>query len=36
LFNQDYYPAKSQAYTYSGYNVKGLGTTVKLGVDYQF
>jgi iron complex outermembrane receptor protein len=36
LFNQDYYPAKSQAYTYSGYNVKGLGTTVNLGVDYQF
>lgn len=36
LFNNDYYPAKSQAYTYSGYNVKGLGTTVKLGVNYQF
>jgi len=36
LFNQDYYPAKSQAYTYSGYNVKGLGTTVNLGIDYQF
>ncbi|TWX54630.1 TonB-dependent receptor [Colwellia hornerae] len=36
LFNQDYYPAKSQAYTYSGYNVKGLGTTVNMGVDYQF
>lgn len=36
LFNQDYYPAKSQAYTYSGYNVKGLGTTVNIGVDYQF
>ncbi|WP_206486201.1 TonB-dependent receptor [Thalassotalea sp. G2M2-11] len=36
LFNQDYYPAKSQAYTYSGYNVKGLGTTVNLGVQYQF
>lgn len=36
LFNQDYYPAKSQAYTYSGYNVKGLGTTVNFGVDYQF
>jgi len=36
LFNQDYYPAKSQAYTYSGYNVKGLGTTINIGVDYQF
>lgn len=36
LFNQDYYPAKSQAYTYSGYNIKGLGTTVNIGVDYQF
>jgi iron complex outermembrane receptor protein len=36
LFNQDYYPAKSQAYTYSGYNVKGIGTTVNIGVDYQF
>lgn len=36
LFNQDYYPAKSQAYTYSSFNVKGLGTTVNIGVDYQF
>lgn len=36
LFNQDYYPAKSQAYTYSGYNVKGLGTTVNLGISYLF
>jgi len=36
LFNQDYFPAKSQAYTYSGYNVKGLGTTINIGVNYQF
>lgn len=36
LFNHDYYPAKSQAYTYSGYNVKGLGTTVNIGTTYQF
>ncbi|QBG36477.1 TonB-dependent receptor [Litorilituus sediminis] len=36
LFNQDYYPAKSQAYTYSGYNVKGLGTSVNLGIKYLF
>lgn len=36
LFNHDYYPAKSQAYTYSGYNVKGLGTTINIGTTYQF
>ena len=36
LFNQDYFPAKSQAYTYNGYNVKGLGTTVNIGMNYQF
>ncbi|SEK42007.1 iron complex outermembrane recepter protein [Colwellia chukchiensis] len=36
LLNQDYYPAKSQAYTYNGYNVKGLGTSVNLGINYQF
>jgi len=36
LFNQDYFPAKSQAYTYNGYNVKGLGTTVNMGINYQF
>lgn len=36
LLNQDYYPAKSQAYTYNGYNVKGLGTTINVGVNYQF
>ncbi len=36
LFNQDYYPTKSQGYTYGGYNIKGLGTTVNMGVNYQF
>ena len=36
LLNNDYYPAKSQGYTYSGYNVKGLGTTVNMGVSYHF
>ncbi|WP_057832952.1 TonB-dependent receptor [Colwellia sp. TT2012] len=36
LFNQDYYPTKSQGYTYNGYNIKGLGTTVNIGVNYQF
>lgn len=36
LFNQDYYPAKSQGYTYPGYNHKGLGSTINIGVNYQF
>jgi len=36
LFNQDYYPTKSQGYTYGGYNIKGLGTTVNIGINYQF
>ncbi|MCI2283000.1 TonB-dependent receptor [Colwellia sp. MSW7] len=36
LFNEDYFPAKSQAYRYGGYNVKGLGTTANIGVKYQF
>jgi iron complex outermembrane receptor protein len=36
LFNKDYYPTKSQGYTYGGYNIKGLGTTVNMGLNYQF
>ncbi|MGY8838249.1 MAG: TonB-dependent receptor [Enterobacterales bacterium] len=36
LFNSDYYPARAQAYTYGGYNIKGLGTTATLGAKYQF
>ena len=36
LLNEDYYSARSQAYTYSGYNTKGLGTTVNLGVKTSF
>ena len=36
LFNKDYFPARAQSYTYGGYNVKGLGTTVNLGVQYNF
>ncbi|WP_444995320.1 TonB-dependent receptor [Aliikangiella sp. IMCC44359] len=36
LFNKDYYPAKSQSYAYAGYNVKGLGRTMNLGVQYLF
>lgn len=34
--NKDYYPARSQALTYGGYNTKGLGTTVNLGARYYF
>ncbi len=36
LFNNDYYPARAQSYTYGGYNIKGLGTTVTLGATYSF
>ncbi|WP_028108273.1 TonB-dependent receptor [Ferrimonas futtsuensis] len=36
LFNEDYYPATSQAYTYGGYNTKGLGTTLNLGAKIRF
>jgi iron complex outermembrane receptor protein len=36
LFNQDYFPARSQALTYRAFNVKGLGTTVNLGVKAKF
>jgi iron complex outermembrane receptor protein len=36
LFNQDYFPARAQSYTYGGYNIKGLGTTATVGVTYQF
>ena len=36
LLNEDYFPARAQAYTYGGYQVKGLGTTVNAGVTYQF
>lgn len=36
LFNNDYYPARAQSYTYGGYNIKGLGTTVTLGATYRF
>lgn len=33
LLNLDYYPSRSQSYAYGSYNVKGLGTTVNLGVQ---
>jgi iron complex outermembrane receptor protein len=36
VLNEDYYPARAQAFTYSGYNTKGLGTTVSLGAQYRF
>jgi iron complex outermembrane receptor protein len=36
LLNSDYFPARAQSYTYGGYNIKGLGTTVTLGVKYRF
>ena len=36
LLNNDYYPARAQAYAYGGYNVKGLGRTITLGVKYRF
>jgi len=36
LFNNDYYPARAQSYTYGGYNINGLGTTMTLGATYSF
>lgn len=36
LLNNDYYSARAQAYAFGGYNVKGLGRTVTLGVKYNF
>lgn len=36
LLNKDYYSARSQAYTFPGFNTKGLGTTVNLGVKSSF
>ncbi|WP_166425136.1 TonB-dependent receptor [Paraglaciecola sp. 20A4] len=36
LLNNDYYPARSQVYTYGGYNHKGVGITINVGVTYQF
>lgn len=36
LLNEDYFSARSQAYTYNGYNTKSLGTTVNLGVKASF
>lgn len=36
LFNQDYYSARSQSFTYKGYNTKSIGTTVNLGLSIDF
>ncbi len=36
LLNEDYYSARSQAFTFPGYNTKGLGTTVNLGMKWSF
>ncbi|WP_462151699.1 TonB-dependent receptor [Pseudoalteromonas xiamenensis] len=35
LLNLGYYPSRSQSYAYGSYNVKGLGTTVNLGVQFK-
>lgn len=36
IFNEDYYPAISEAITYSGYNTKGRGRWLTLCAIYQF
>lgn len=36
LLNEDYYPGRSQSYTYTGYNLKGRGRAVNMGVNYTF
>lgn len=36
LFNESYFPARAQAFTYAGYNTMGAGRTVSLGINYEF
>jgi iron complex outermembrane receptor protein len=36
LLNEDYFSARSQAYTYGGYNTKSLGITINVGVKTSF
>ena len=36
FLNEDYFSARSQAYSYNGYNTNSLGTTVNLGVKASF
>ena len=36
LLNEDYYTGRSQAFTYTGYNLKARGRWVNMGVKYTF
>ncbi|WP_237134299.1 TonB-dependent receptor [Pseudohongiella sp. O18] len=36
LFNEAYFPARAQAFTYSGYNTMGVGRTIKAGLTVEF
>lgn len=36
LFNESYFPARAQAFTYAGYNTMGLGRTANVGLNYKF
>ena len=36
LFNETYFPARAQAFTYNGYNTMGLGRTIKAGLTVNF
>lgn len=36
VFNESYFPARAQAFTYAGYNTMGLGRTANLGLNYKF
>jgi iron complex outermembrane receptor protein len=36
LFNESYFPARAQAFTYNGYNTMGLGRTIKAGLTVDF
>ena len=36
LLNEDYFPGRSQSYTYTGYNLKGRGRWVTMGINHTF
>ena len=36
LFNEAYFPARAQAFTYAGYNTMGAGRTIKAGLTVEF
>jgi len=36
LLNNEYFTARSQGYSYSGYNTMALGSTLKVGINYTF